>query len=54
MKYQVVSSANLETLESRINQLISEGWELQGGVSVSIWKYAVRYAQAVYKEESDE
>ena len=37
-QYTVVTSDDLGKFEDRVNQLLSEGWVLQGGVSVSPMK----------------
>ena len=34
--YKIVSSDDSDELEQKVNTLISEGWYLQGGVSVAI------------------
>lgn len=35
MKYIVVTSWKLESFEREVNMLLSQGWKLQGGVSVT-------------------
>ena len=37
-QYTVVTSDDLGKFEDRVNQLLSEGWVLQGGVAVSPMK----------------
>ena len=35
MKYVVVTNWKLESFEKEVNMLLSQGWKLQGGVSVT-------------------
>lgn len=52
-EYGVVESANAKTLENIVTKLLSNGWELQGGLCVyrdrDNWTI---YAQALTKKES--
>jgi Domain of unknown function (DUF1737) len=53
MKYTVAVMNNPQDLEKRINELISNGWEPQGGIALTVarvegvWEY--RLAQAMVK-----
>lgn len=52
MKYEVIYESHLRTrLEKRIKKAIANGWELQGGVSVSQDNGILYFAQAVIKRE---
>lgn len=35
MEYDVVYASSIEGLIKKVNQMIAEGWQLQGGVTVS-------------------
>jgi hypothetical protein len=35
-RYKVVSATQLEELEKQVNNLLANGWKLQGGVSVGV------------------
>jgi len=35
MEYDVVYASSVEGLIKKVNQMIAEGWQLQGGVTVS-------------------
>ena len=35
MKYVVVTNWKLESFEKEVNMLLSQGWKLQGGASVT-------------------
>lgn len=37
MNYQIVTAYSPEKLAEKVNALLAEGWEPQGGVSVSAW-----------------
>ena len=55
MKYKVIANSSLETFEQEVNNHIKQGWELLGGVSVSIsesdeYCYML-YAQAMTKKK---
>lgn len=47
MKYLVVSADSKETLEEKVNALLNEGWQCQGGVSTQIIKNTAIFLQAV-------
>ena len=34
MKYKVVSELTIQDLETEVNSLLNEGWELHGGLQV--------------------
>lgn len=58
MEYQVCSSDDADDLAAVVNEHLSKGWQLQGGVSVSFCVYsyegrqgtAYTYAQAMVYE----
>lgn len=50
MEYTVVEEYELKILISRVNYLIKQGWELQGGISISKLFNAMWYAQALIKK----
>ena len=51
MIYKIVSEQTVPRLEEEVNELISQGWELQGGMSASINEstdyYYSKYSQAM-------
>lgn len=63
MKYQVAYAGNQTDLSTRVNQLLAEGWSLQGGVSVTslsyhnarddFWETTWEYNQAMCLPESE-
>lgn len=55
MEYRILTSESYIDLETTINAKISDGWILQGGISVTLsesdeFRYVI-YAQAVTKEK---
>ena len=36
MEYKIVNANCTEYLEEKVNELIKDGWQLQGGVSISL------------------
>lgn len=57
MDYTIVSSDDLIKFQKRVIELLAVGWELQGGVSVSVsesdeYKY-IYYAQALVKRKAE-
>ncbi|WP_455936829.1 hypothetical protein [Gemella morbillorum] len=66
MKYQVVIKNSIDELEVEVNELLSEGWRPQGGISMMVAPSFVkrperitvmletssfRFAQALVKDE---
>ena len=37
MDYKIIETTRSEALESKVRELLAQGWELQGGVSIAIW-----------------
>lgn len=58
LKYQVVINRNLSEVISLVNEFLSNGWSLQGGIAIAqeensvCWN--VLYAQAVVKDDKTE
>lgn len=52
-EYQVVEYSERRDLEIQVTALMSQGWKISGGVSVSVWVYDGEtrswYAQAMVK-----
>lgn len=53
--YKIIKAANIEKLEQEVNKALSEGWSLEGGVSItpssqSIYAPASDILQAMTKE----
>jgi hypothetical protein len=46
MTYTILHNENSETLAHRVNQMIADGWEPLGGVSV----FSSTYSPAVYNQ----
>ena len=34
-EYRIISGASAKSLEEQVNDLLQEGWQLQGGVSIT-------------------
>ena len=58
MKYKIVESGGIKTLENYVNGLLKEGWKLQGGCSSYIrgnnsntTVMNIGFVQAMVKEE---
>jgi hypothetical protein len=49
MTYQLVTSKSPKDLTEKVNQMISEGWEPQGGVGVGGDALNRHFAQAMLK-----
>lgn len=48
--YKIVTADSAENLEKEVNKLLDAGWELAGGVTVSIvtdWRTREYYTQAM-------
>ena len=50
MEYTVVSENSVDKLEQYVAAYLSEGWKLQGGVSVAVDQGRYEYVQAMIKE----
>jgi hypothetical protein len=51
MKYKIIKAWSHDQLENRIDYMLSKGWELQGGVSMTVLECEVQYAQAMIKHD---
>lgn len=51
MRYKIIKAWSHDYLENRVGYMLSKGWELQGGVSVTVIEYGVQYAQAMVKHD---
>lgn len=49
MKYEIISRDDQAALMEAVNEYLSAGWELQGGVSVTNLNEIVLWAQALVK-----
>ena len=47
VSYKILTYDSPETLAFLVNQHLDTGWELHGGVAVSIYGSSVVYAQAI-------
>ena len=50
MKYIVIQEIALYLINSKINELIREGWQVQGGVSTVAIHSDIIYTQAMVKK----
>ena len=53
MKYIIVTDIYENNFQLEVNKLLSEGWKLQGGISIThpiSWNNDTVYTQALYKE----
>lgn len=53
MKYTIVNEWRQDVFEGKVQDLLDEGWKLQGGVSVSVngQSNEMYFVQALVKEE---
>ena len=51
IEYRVVTAHKLDRFNNTVNTMLSIGWKLQGGVSISKSGLSTVYAQAVVKED---
>lgn len=51
MKYKIVKAWSHDHLEDRVDFMLHKGWQLQGGVSVTVIKHVIQYAQAMIKHD---
>lgn len=52
MKYELVVRDDVRSLEGAVNEMLKEGWKLQGGVSVSrLNNCNEMYCQAMIKHD---
>lgn len=55
MKYQILFEYDWDLLANKVNEVLSEGWQLQGGVSISVSETDERkylFAQAIVRQVS--
>lgn len=53
MAYKVISADNIDTLNDRVNKLIDEGYEVQGGVCVTANNgYRMFYQAVILKDNT--
>jgi hypothetical protein len=50
MTYKIVDAETFEELEVLVNQMLNDGWELQGGISLAL-DYGANVCQAMVKDE---
>lgn len=50
MEYFVVEETSSEDLAEMVNEMLQEGWKLQGGVSVAFDRAYRYFCQALIKE----
>lgn len=54
MEYTVISTINKEQLIEWVNRKIIDGWQLQGGISVTgTFHSTTEYFQAMYKPKTE-
>lgn len=51
MKYKIVKAWSHDYLENRVDYMLGKGWQLQGGVSVTVIGHRIQYAQAMIKHD---
>lgn len=49
MEYNVIKGENLEDLINSVNELLSDGWIPQGGISTVVTGVGVEFYQALVK-----
>lgn len=51
MKYELVVRDGMRSMEEAVNEMLEEGWKLQGGVSISEDSNTLCYCQAMIKHD---
>ena len=51
-EYKLAQSGNIESLESQINELASQGWEVNGNLDTQQINGKVFYTQVMSREKS--
>jgi hypothetical protein len=52
-EYKLVESSRIETIETKINELASQGWELNGDLNTQEIMGAIHYTQVMVREKKD-
>lgn len=53
MIYQVIGSDNLQDLQRTINELLAQGWQLQGGISFNKLNHGYQAMVKVQRVKKD-
>lgn len=51
MKYELVVRDGIESMNEAVNEMLQDGWQLQGGISVTSTDRVYYYCQAVVKHD---
>ena len=52
-EYRVLERVSIPTLEGQINELASQGWELNGNMSTVALNGSIYYTQVMVREKKD-
>ena len=52
-EYKLLQSRDIKEIESQINELASQGWELNGEINTSVFNGQVAFNQAMVREKSN-
>jgi hypothetical protein len=50
-EYKLVQSRNIDEIESQINELANQGWELNGSITPAVLNGQVFYTQTMVREK---
>ncbi len=53
MKYKILRSGEMKSLEQKVNKFIGKGWKIVGGISVCGGYGHAHFHQAMAKEEEE-
>jgi hypothetical protein len=52
-EYKLVESSRIETIETKINELASQGWELNGDLNTQEIMGAIHYTQVMVRAKTN-
>lgn len=51
MKYELIVRDGIESMNEAVNEMLQDGWQLQGGISVTATDRIYYYCQAMVKHD---
>ena len=52
-EYKLVESSNIDKVEKQINELASQGWQPNGGLTTQAFMGTIYYTQVMVREKGD-
>lgn len=52
MEYELVVRDGIESMNEAVNEMLQDGWRLQGGISVTATSRIYYYCQAMVRDEN--